>query len=135
MYIDLGSNFEIFGNKTNLINDLPLHKIKVGLLGREYSLSLIFHSPQSAQKMNIKYRDKKYIPNILTFEIDDKAGEIYICLSEARKQHKDFDLNYREYLILLFIHGILHIKGLEHNTDTDNHKMSEMEFKLLNKYK
>ena len=135
MYINLGSGLEILGNKTTLTEELPFLKIKKYLLKNKYNLSLIFHNPKKAKELNIKYRNKKYIPNILTFNISDDEGEIYICLSEARKQYRDFQLNYKEYITLLFIHGILHLKGMDHHNDIDENKMSDEEYKILNKYK
>lgn len=135
MYINLGSGFEILGNKTILTDKLPFLKIKKYLLNNKYNLNLIFHNPQKAKEMNIKYRNKKYIPNILTFNISDNDGEIYICLSQAKKEYKKFGLNYEEYITLLFIHGILHLKGMDHHTNIDEYKMSDLEYKILNKYK
>ncbi|MDI9354911.1 MAG: rRNA maturation RNase YbeY [Cyanobium sp. MAG06] len=135
MYIEYKNNLTVLGNKTVLINNIKLEKIKSGILNKEYNLSIIFHNASSAKSMNKKYRNKNYIPNILTFPLDEYNGEIYICLSEARRQHKDFGLSYREYIILLIIHGMLHINGYTHKNEQDEEIMTEQEHKLLTKYK
>lgn len=93
--------------------------IKKEILKEKYSLSVNFVSPAYAQELNIKYRDKDYIPNILSFPLDKNSGEIYICLSVARSEAKKFSLSYKNFLILLLVHGCLHLRGLDHGDEMD----------------
>lgn len=106
-----------------------IQKIKEEILGKNYFLSLNFVSPTFAKNLNLKYRQKNYIPNILSFPISKKEGEIFICLSVAKKEARKFSLSYQNFLTLLIIHGCLHLKGYEHGE-----KMEELEDKYLKKY-
>lgn len=121
-------NLEIVA-ETGTIPNVPVLQIKNYILGKDYSLNLIYTGPKKAFELNNTYRKKDYIPNILSFPLSDDEGEIYICRSIARKQYKDFDLSYNDYLVLLVVHGILHLKGHEHSS-----KMEELEDELTKKF-
>lgn len=95
---------------------VPFLDIKNEVLGKNYILSIAFVSPQIAQALNIKHRNKDYIPNTLSFALDAKNGEIVLCRSAIRKQYKDFDMDYETYLTFLLIHSMLHLKGYDHGS-------------------
>lgn len=136
-------NFEIIekkGKSNNLIWDLPFFSIKNRILGKDFTLSLNFIDKETAKKLNIQSRGKDYYPNVLTFPLDSNeegkicSGEIYICKSVARTQYKSFDLSYRDFLKLLFIHGCLHLTGLSHDCDKDEENMVKLENEILSKF-
>lgn len=108
---------------------LPYEKIKNEILGNKYSLSLVFLGETRAQKLNQETRKKNYVPNVLSFELDKSAGEIFITPAVARREAAGFDHTYNEHICYLFIHGLLHLKGLDHGP-----KMDKLEEKYLNKY-
>lgn len=115
--------------KNGVIPSLPFLSIKEKLLGKTYSLTVIFCSPQESKERNKAYRDKDYPTNILSFPLEKNEGEIYICLSIARRDAKNFDMTYIEFLHLLFIHGCLHLKGHDHGST-----MEELEHKYLKQF-
>ncbi len=100
--------------------DLPFCIAKEFILGKKYNLSLAFIPPKEAQLLNIQYRKKEYVPNTLSFPYSKTEGEIIICLSEAKKQYKKFSLSYEHYILFLFIHSMLHLKGYEHGSTMDS---------------
>ncbi len=108
---------------------LSIKNIKKEILKEKYNLSINFVSPIIAQDLNKKYRKKNYIPNILSFPLSEKEGEIFICLSVARKEAKKFSLNYKDFLKLLLIHGCIHLSGYEHGEEME--KLEEKLFKKL----
>lgn len=106
-----------------------IQKIKNHILGEKYYLSVNFVSPAIAQKLNIDYRQKDYIPNILSFALSKNEGEIFICLSIVKKEAKKFSLTYKKFLTLLIVHGCLHLKGMEHGD-----RMSNLEEEISQKF-
>lgn len=108
----------------------PYEDIKDSILGKKYSLSLIFVGSTRAATLNKQYRKKSYTPNVLSFPLDDTNGEIYICPLIAKKEAAKFNLSTRGYIAFLFIHGLLHLKGHDHS-DT----MDTQEQKYLKKFK
>ena len=97
----------------------PYEVMKDAILGKNYVLSLAFVGEARAQKLNIAYRQKDYIPNVLSFPLDETTGEIFICPEVAKKQAKDFDLSIDGYIAYLFIHGCVHLKGHDHGDTMD----------------
>ena len=93
---------------------LPYRQIKEDILGAHYSLSLVFVGSTRARTLNKKYRKKTYIPNVLSFPLDEARGEVYITPEIAKREAHKFDMTYREYVGYLFIHGLLHLKGHLH---------------------
>jgi probable rRNA maturation factor len=115
--------------KNGLIPDIPYLTIKDSLLGKKYTLTLIFCTPKESQDRNKTYREKDYPTNILSFPLDETQGEIYISPLIARKDAKKFEMSYIKFLHLLIVHGCLHLKGHDHGSTMD-----ELEEKYLNKF-
>jgi rRNA maturation RNase YbeY len=69
-----------------------------------------------AKKINKKNRQKDYVPNILSFEISKKSGEIFICPEKAKTDCQNFGMGYKKFVVFLLIHGLLHLKGMKEPT-------------------
>jgi probable rRNA maturation factor len=95
---------------------VPFLALKEKILGKKYELSIRFVAPGEAQALNIAHRNKDYIPNTLSFPLSETSGEIILCRSAIRKQYKDFDMTYDQYMTFIVIHSMLHLKGYEHGS-------------------
>lgn len=98
---------------------LPYERIKQDILGTHYDLSLTFVGATRARTLNEVNRGKSYVPNVLSFPLDTTHGEVYIAPSVANREAKKFNLTPRGYIGFLFIHGCLHLKGLDHGDTMD----------------
>jgi rRNA maturation RNase YbeY len=107
---------------------LPFGKVAKEVLPN-WDISLVFVGPAKARALNKQLRGKTYTPNVLSYVVGNKSGEIIICPSEAAKQAPDFHLSPSTFHLLLFIHGLLHIKGWAHGA-----KMEQCEQTLLKRY-
>jgi probable rRNA maturation factor len=107
----------------------PYLEIKEAIVGKKYITSLNFVGAKRAQSLNIAYRQKDYVPNVLSFPLDENTGEVFICLEVAKKEAKNFNLSPEGYVAFLFIHGLLHLKGHDHSD-----KMDALEQKYLKKF-
>ena len=107
----------------------PYQKMKDDILGKKYVVSLCFVGDKMAQKLNKEHRNKTYIPNVLSFPLDDATGEVFIAPSIAKKEAKKFGMTVDGYMGYLYIHALLHLKGLDHG-DT----MDKAEKKYCRKY-
>jgi probable rRNA maturation factor len=108
---------------------LPYEAMKNNILGKSFEISLVFIGEARAQKLNQTTRGKTYVPNVLSFPLSEKSGEIYIAPTVANKEAKKFSLTPKAYIGYLFIHGLLHLKGFDHGP-----KMERLEKRLLNQY-
>jgi len=97
----------------------PYAEMKEAILGKTYSLSLIFVGGTRAQALNKKYRNATYVPNVLSFPLTDDTGEIYITPTVAQKEAHKFGMTPNGYIGYLFIHGLLHLKGYPHGATMD----------------
>lgn len=77
------------------------------MLGSRYDVSVVFVSDKEMRKA-MRYRYKKIsgkkTSNVLSFPLSKTSGEILICPTAAGP----YSLGY------LFIHGCLHLKGINH---------------------
>ncbi|MFA5997573.1 MAG: rRNA maturation RNase YbeY [Candidatus Paceibacterota bacterium] len=99
---------------------LPFVKMTDAVLGKEYDCSLVIVSPKKSRELNRTYRDKDNSTNILSFPLGDNDGEIFLDLAKARTEAPLFDRSYTNFVGFLFIHGLLHLKGLDHGTKMEN---------------
>ncbi len=94
-----------------------------------WEVSLVFIGPKKAQELNVQLRGKTYTPNVLSYALGEKSGEIFICPNEAARQAPLHGLSEHDFVLYLFIHGLLHLKGLPHGAT-----MEECERKLLARF-
>ena len=109
---------------------MPFEAIKNAALGTYYVLSVAIVTPVEIQKLNLTYRNINKPTDILSFPLSEKEGEIYICISETKKEAVKFDRSYENFLAFIFIHGCVHLKGYDHGGT-----MEGIEEKIRNKFK
>jgi rRNA maturation RNase YbeY len=91
-----------------------------------WELSLVFVGEKRALLLNKKLRGKSYVPNVISYALSKKSGEIIICPREAKRQAAAYGMSKEAFILYLFIHGALHIKGWVHGA-----KMEKCEQVLL----
>jgi probable rRNA maturation factor len=124
------NHFSIINENKEKLPKIPFEEIKEASLGNNYSLSLIFTSPEKMKKLNTIYRNKETPTDILSFPLSKNEGEIYISLSESKKEAKKFDREYENFIAFLFIHGCVHLIGHDHGSTMEN-----IEVKIREKFK
>lgn len=126
--------FSVINKTKGRIPKLPFSVIKDDILGKKYFLSLAFVGEKESRTINKKYRGKDKPTNILSFPFYKNEGEIIICPSVAKREAKNFDRTYAQFLGFLVIHGMLHLKGMEHSSKIKQEKMERAEKKYDQKY-
>jgi probable rRNA maturation factor len=107
-------NFSITKTTSHAIPRVPFQKIKEKVLGKRYELSIVFVSPLKMRTLNKRYRKKDASTDILSFGLSENSGELYLSMPDVAKKSKLFGMNLHEYLGYLFIHGCLHLEGMDH---------------------
>ncbi len=126
----LPSNIAITNETRMTIPRVPWVNIKNAILGKNYQLSLVFPSDKTATELHEDWKEKSGPANILSFPIEKNLGEIFISLSQAKKECKKFDREYENYVAFLFIHGCAHLKGHTHGS-----AMEKFEVTIRKKFK
>ena len=128
-----------FEKRLNKIISVIFENSKNTLLVNNILISLLFTGDKKVAELNNYYRKIHKSTNVLSFpskEINNSnemlLGDIVFSsqtiVDEARKDNKNLD----DHLIHLFIHGVLHLLGYEHETEDDAYIMESLEIKVLN---
>ncbi len=80
------------------------------------NLMCVFVNSAEIRRLNKKFRDKDRATDVLSFAPvePDSLGELVFCPQVIRKQAFEHGLSYRDELLYMLIHGILHLLGYEH---------------------
>ena len=111
------------------------------LVERESSdVSIVFVTDPAIQKLNRQFRGKSFATDVLSFPNHAEAfepqnetalGEIVISVDRAAAQAKENGLSFSNEVEQLILHGLLHLCGYDHETDTG--EMNRLELKLRKK--
>ena len=94
---------------------------ELGLL--EAELSLLFVDDPQIQALNRRYLHRDKPTNILAFPMrngefstlhSQLLGDLVISVEMAKRQSNRFGLDEMGVIILLMVHGVLHLMGYEH---------------------
>jgi len=94
------------------------------------------------RSLNSAYRGVDKTTNVLAFAYADSnpsptpfesdvLGDVVISLERTAEEAKDSDIGLSEHLSHLVIHGVLHLLGYDHITDSDAKTMEELEIRTL----
>ena len=64
-------------------------------------------------------------------ESQTMEGEVYVCTEVAKQQAREYQVSYRNELLRLIIHGVLHLVGYDDQDDENRMKMRETENNYL----
>ncbi len=139
----------ILKNKSffNFLKKIDFNLIKNEILNKDFKLSLIIVGRKKIKNLNFKYRKKNYATDVLSFNVENNIGEIFISPEIASIKSRKFDIDraildfelknkiknessYKNYFLFLVIHAILHLKGMQHGS-----KMNKYEFKYYSRYR
>ncbi len=130
--------------------------------GKDSSVCVVgvfYVDADAIQTINKEYRGKDKPTDVITFRLMDNPenlqftqanfpydfdegldgfylGEIFICEEIARMQAGEYNHSVKREVAELFVHGMLHILGYDHEIDSERQKMKAREvaqFDLLDK--
>jgi rRNA maturation RNase YbeY len=122
-------NFSLINKTKGKLPSLPFVQIKDDILGQNYSLSIAYVTESVSRNLNKTYRNKDRSTNVLSFNLSKHEGELVLCPAVIRREAKNFDRTFEKFLGFLVIHGMLHLKGMDHSVT-----MEKRELKYDKKY-
>lgn len=101
-------------------------KKKIPLLRKTH---VIVCSDHTIKKLNAMFRGRNRATDVLSFNYDDDdlLGEIYISHQRARVQARRYKVSFDDEIVRLFIHGMFHLLGFDHESARDRRKMEAQE--------
>jgi len=130
-------------NLTNFIVDKKTFstvakKVLLGENRRTETLSLAFVGKEEIQKLNKKFRKKNKPTDVLSFNLEQPGylGEIIICPDVVKENAKKFGVTAKSETLKVFVHGILHLCGYDHEkSEKEAEEMEAKQEKYLSKVK
>ena len=125
-----------FDNQTKIDIDITsLEIIKNELSSKD--IELIIVKNDEIQILNKEHRNIDKATDVLSFPLEYDLpnmplGSIVISVDFVEDKAKEFNHSFLDELTLLFIHGLLHLLGFDHEVDKGEHRAKEEE--LIKKY-
>ena len=103
-------------------------------------VTIVFVADATIKKLNRQFRGKNYATDVLSFpteperfekSLKSSLGEVVVSLDRAAAQAKENGLAFTNEVEQLILHGLLHLRGYDH--ETDKGEMNRLELKLRKK--
>ena len=109
----------------------------------EYITDVTIVNNDTIHKINHEFRKVDRPTDVISFAfLDDKnekklkggpinLGQIIISFEKAEEQAKEYQHSLKREMVFLFVHGLLHLLGYDHMTESDEKVMFELQNKIL----
>lgn len=115
-----------------------------GDLPANAEVSVMLVDDASIHSLNLQYRNVDRATDVLSFammegedfpELEDidavPLGDIVISLERAREQAEEYGHSFEREVAFLAVHGMCHLLGYDHQTESDRIQMREKEESVL----
>jgi len=138
--------YDSFG--INGINDEFIHFVFDIILSHtasdvESEMGLVITSDEYIKNLNHQYRGKNKATNVLSFSNDEikdvpsipedinYLGDVYISYDQLNEEAAQLNVSIKERFVQLFVHGTLHLIGLDHEDSQSESAMESLEDKIV----
>jgi probable rRNA maturation factor len=95
---------------------------------------------EEAQALNRDFRDKDYVPNVLTFEYGEVmpgvlGGDVVICAPVVEREAREQGKPLKDHYAHMTVHGVLHLQGYDHIEPHDADIMESREAAILERFR
>ena len=126
-----------------LFSDLAVWTMDQMCVSTQSDLTVIFNDPESMAELHMRWMSLKGPTDVMSFPMDELRpgdsdnrpegvlGDIVLCPSVARQQAQAAGHSTLEEMMLLQIHGTLHLLGYDHTTPQQERQMFGLQRQLL----
>ena len=97
--------------------------------GAQVTLRIV--GEREGRQLNSRFRRKNRATNVLSFRYGTAQGDVVLChpliAREARAQGRTLAAHYAH----LVVHGVLHLRGYDHEKKRDAFRMAQQEIRIL----
>lgn len=120
-------------SRSGLSRFLRTAREAVGVPGE---VDVLLASDRRLRQLNREFRGKDKATDVLSFPAaeevaEEHAGDLAISLDTAARQAREHGHTLRDEVRVLLLHGLLHLNGMDH--ETDRGEMAEREAELRRK--
>jgi probable rRNA maturation factor len=96
-------------------------------------VSILLTNDAAIQNLNRDYRGFDKPTNVLSFPQDDDImlGDIAMAYETLVREAVEQDKTFHEHFTHLFVHGVLHLLGYDHEEKHDQKDMEQQEINIL----
>lgn len=114
----------LFRHSSRRVRRTPLRDFLTELVkrvARGRVITCLITTDAELRRLNRQFRGKNYATDVLSFPPDEMA----ISLDRAAAQAKDLGHSLDEELRILMLHGLLHLRGMDHESDSGQMRRAE----------
>lgn len=114
-----------------------------------FILEVIIVNKKNIRQINRDYRNIDKVTDVISFALEDEVegevkiiskkprllGSIIICGPVAEEQAASYNHSLDREMKFLFIHGLLHLLGYDHQNKEDEEEMFSLQYKIIGKRK
>lgn len=146
--VDYWTDLEGFESWASELNNLFLKIIeKKHCNFKKFYVNLLLTNDENIRKLNRDFRDKDSSTNVLSFpqyDLEDICkidtmisndevllGDIAMSHEKIMRESKEFDFKFFDRCSHLFVHGVLHLFGMDHMDSKSEAEMENLEIEIL----
>jgi probable rRNA maturation factor len=113
------SKLEVIGNiHLAIVNKAQSKRLNAQFAGNNYATDVLSFAYETANSLN-------------ELKVPQAKAEIVICLPIARKQAKEYSIDVSSEVVLLFVHGLLHVLGCDHQNNNDKASFESLQNDII----
>lgn len=128
-------------NGRKVIRSLARMVKKVEKVKGRHVLSVIFVNEEEMHQINKQYRNIDRSTDVISFaEVDSgyvhlpyELGDIFVNTDRVKSQADSYGHSEKREFAFLILHGMLHLLGYDHQTETDEKRMFALQDEILNR--
>ncbi|MCK9474910.1 MAG: rRNA maturation RNase YbeY [Candidatus Muirbacterium halophilum] len=142
-YVEIDEDITLkTGIDENLIVDIIQQTIRIKY-SEKMIVDITFVDKETIKKLNNDYRKIDSVTDVLSFPLKEGdfsefsqklLGDVIICIDCVEENAENNKINFKEELIRVIIHGVLHLLGFDHAIHSEKQIMFEHQEELLKKF-
>lgn len=119
-------------------DELLVKWARAGLEGVDTGLTIRIVDPVESRASNRQWRDKDSATNVLSFPADlppevgvNYAGDLVVCADVVAQESEVQQKSLNDHWAHIVIHGVLHLRGFDHENKQDAEVMEKHEKEIL----
>ena len=137
---------QFFDKYESIFIDLAEYTVNLLQRNDNFSLEVNFVDNETIHQINRDYRNIDRPTDVISFAFLDEVegeininygdhmfllGEILISLDQAKLQAEEYKHSLHREICFLFIHGLLHLLGYDHQNEEQEKEMFDLQDKIL----
>ena len=137
---------QLFDKYESIFIDLAEYTVNLLQRNDNFSLEVNFVDNETIHQINRDYRNIDRPTDVISFAFLDEVegeininygdhmfllGEILISLDQAKLQAEEYKHSLHREICFLFIHGLLHLLGYDHQNEEQEKEMFDLQDKIL----